>query len=326
MLWVANVLVIWALLIWTTRRIIGLSFHSKGHDHIVTIKGMIGRRLDSKNIDRHLTRRRSERIRAIKGESGGLLMRGWKQLDEEVRSSPSWNMGAFIMLTISAGTVGFIMTSGDMGVLVGSLSAIGCAMIPYFIMRLGRSASEADRHEKLLVAMANIQGEYAKKTVPFVVAVNHALPTIPEPLYSHFKTFVDTLLILNPDHPMAAYKVLERKVDQYFFTEYLSLIRLVEEGDTGLKATLEAVPEAYQAYLDHNRGYREQVDRMNENFIMTLLTLPMILIFIQRISPEYHTLLMGTIPGQGTLVLVFSGFIGAAVLFIRYNNPVIFEI
>lgn len=291
-----------------------------------TIKKTIPFNQIGKTLKHKVLLNRNERMRAIKGESFGVLKKTLYLWELEISKNKSWNFYRFAISTSVMAIIGVAVGATFNNVGMSVILAIGSGMLPYHLLCYQNRKFETCKQEQLLIVLATIQSEYSKPGVSFVIAVKNALPSIPSHLYESFKVFCDTLLLLSPDSPQQAYRELDKRVGHYFFTEYLSLARLVEDGESGLKATMAAIPEAYQHYLDYNRVYRNQVAVLNDQFLMTLLALPMMLSFLKGISKNYYQLLTESGIGKLTLFVITSAFILAGIIFGKYNQPVEFEI
>jgi hypothetical protein len=222
--------------------------------------------------------------------------------------------------------LGIVVGIGIRSIFIGMVASFALATIPLFYASYAEQKFRADKDRKLLIAMAGIHSEYLKDDVTFVSAVKEALPNIPEPIYGDFKLYVDTVLYFSPDSHHDAVINLDRSIGNYFFSEYMSFVIMVEDGERSLKYTMSSIPEEFNSLIEINDEFSHTIDRCNQSFITTMLTLPLMLGFLKVVSNEYFLIMTETLVGEIVIACLILEFAIAGVIIRRLNGEVNFEI
>lgn len=199
------------------------------------------------------------------------------------------------------------------------------ATFPYLYLTYRIKHIERDKDRKLLIVMGNIQATYLNRD-SFVLAVKEILDTIPAPLHSHFKLFVDEMLYFGANQMDDAAMRLGAAVNNHFFTEFIQLAIQAEKGASGLKYTMKSVPADYQRFLEKNEKYLRIVEDYNVQFVIRIVLFPFTIGFLKLISEDYYRIITENIFGKFMLFVMAVVYVVAAFIYMRYNKDIKFEL
>lgn len=217
--------------------------------------------------------------------------------------------------------VGGVVHNGGLTIVLAAVFAT----FPYIFLTYRIKHIERDKDRKLLIVMGNIQATYLNRD-SFVLAVKEVLDTIPAPLHSHFKLFVDEMLYFGANQMDDAALRLGAAVNNHFFTEFIQLAIQAEKGAPGLKYTMKSVPADYQRFLEKNEKYLRLVEDYNVQFVIRIILFPFTVGFLKLLSEDYYRVITENPIGKLMLLVMALVYIGSAFVYMRYNKDIKFEL
>lgn len=250
-----------------------------------------------------------------------IFVRFQENLYEKLYSEYSnFTMLGYIIMVIFFILIGFIITKDLNNFIFTMLVMFVISFLPYLIVLYITSRRMNIRNKKLLLVMGNLATAILR-TQTFTEAVGQSIDIIPRGIQEKFKQYYRSVLYLNTK-PEDAMAVLRDSINNSYFHKFMNLAISAELGEKNLKYTLQSIPMDYKRYLDINEENARKVKDENIAFAMVLCSFPLLIWFIKSTSEYYYQILIDTVIGKITLIIVFLILIVTSAIFIHLNKPV----
>lgn len=230
----------------------------------------------------------------------------------------------YIVYSIILALVGFFLGTFLNNIAISFILAILFASMPYFYL-----ISKITKHNKLIkvqliATLGAINTQFLNED-DFVVAVEKKLPNMPEETRKYFASFVNKVRVLNMN-VVDALLELDSKIDNYHFHEYIQLAIQAEQGESGLKYTMQTIPidmaDIDRVQQDFNIG----VENYKRDFMFRLITFPVTLLFLRTTYNEYYQFLTHHVIGKIYLIICLIMLIFLSYKFFKLNKDIEMEI
>lgn len=272
------------------------------------------------------TTKKKNKIKYITGAKLTLSQRIKAKINDVISNrNHSWGYLTFTIATLVSAFVGFMVGKSVNNLAISITLATVFSALPYFYLSVRIKIVEKDKDKKLLMVMGNIVATYMVKD-SFPLSVKEVLPTIPNPLYRHFKLYVDEIMHFGEENFVKASERLANAINNYYFYEFMQLAVQSELGETGLKYTMKSIPVDYQRYLEKNEKYARIISDYNIDFFLRVMLLPLVVGFIKVVSDDYYNILTNNIIGKIILFGILVVYIVSAFIFMRCNKDIKLEV
>lgn len=294
-------------------------------NHLTDVE-RIERSLEEKVFKTDDTNKKKNKIKYITGAKLTFSQRIKTKINDVVSNrNHSWGYLTFTIATIIGAFIGFVAGESINNLAISITLATLFSTLPYLYLSTRIKLIEKDKDKKLLMVMGNIVATYMVKD-SFLLSVKEVLPTIPKPLYQHFKLYVDEIMHFGEENFVKSSERLANAINNYYFYEFMQLAVQSELGESGLKYTMKSIPVDYQRYLEKNEKYSRIISDYNIQFFLRIMLLPLVVGFIKVVSDDYYYILTNNILGKIIMFAILAVYIISSFVFRRYNKDIKLEI
>lgn len=197
--------------------------------------------------------------------------------------------------------------------------AIGCALLPFWYIRLIQSHYKKDIAAELETALSVITSAYLR-TEDIHTAMEENLHYINPPAHHVFKNFLLRIELIDPDID-AALRELKTKIDNEVFREWCDAL-LSCQYDRNLKTTLSPIVSKLSDMRVVNGELENLVFEPRKEFITMVLLVVGNIPLVYCLNKSWYETLMHTVMGQIILALCAAAIFISTAFVIKLTQPI----